>query len=212
METFPPAQPAHGDCWCERYQSSCFVIPWCLPSQELKGHHWQEITAVTTAAAVNWTSWASNHFFAEQRLPGSGWGGFALLKRGDFKRQVLLIQSHRLTAAGSPWGAQQVQPEHGAFWMGDVGDTHSPDSPGAAQIASLCYLPVCNSGSTAGAAARISVEALILFILQPKLGHQCCQEACFFALIHAECIFNAVSAVLYRWAPMWCITAARALQ
>lgn len=34
----------------------------------------------------------------------------------------------------------------------------------------------------------------------------------FFGLIHGECIFNAISAALYHWTPMWCKTAVRALQ
>lgn len=92
---------------------------------------------------------------------------------------MLLIQSHRLTATG-----------RGALGMLSKCCLSTVPS---AQIPTLCYLPACSSG---GADAGISVEALILFILRPKLGHQCCQEACFFGLIHRECIFNAISAVL----------------
>lgn len=128
----------------------------------------------------------------------AAWGWVCFEKCGDFRRQMLPIRSHGLAATGC--GA-----------LGMLSKCCLSTVP-SAQIPSLSYLPACSSGATAGADAGISVEALILFILRPKLGHQCCQEARFFGLIHRECIFNAVSAVLQHRTPTWCMTAGRALQ
>ena len=192
------------------------MVPWCLPSAELKG----QLSNIGKKSSL-WPllltlkgppGWASASLVGRDSLGWPGW--FCFRKMWWFQETNVtdpVPQTH-CNWTWSPWDAQQVLPKHGAFCTADGGGTHSPGSPKAAQIASLCYLPVCSSGATAGADAGISAEALILFILQPKLGHQCCQEACFFGLMHGECIFNAISAVLYHWTPMCCVTAVRALQ
>jgi len=147
-------------------------IMWVPPIRGAQGaafHHCQEIIALTTAADIDKIAWA-----------GQGWVCFTKTQRFQETNVTDPIPQTHCNWTRSSWAAQQALPKHGAFCMADAGGTHNPGSPKAAQIASLCYLFACSSGATAGADAGISVEALILFILQPKLGHQCCQEACFF--------------------------------
>lgn len=204
--------------------STWWLTVWVLPKQPLCGpvvspisgaqgaavHHRQEIIAVTAAADTNGTARASERFSGGQRQPGLAGGGFALEKHGDFRRQMLLIQSHRLTAtrheALGMLSKCCLSTVPSAWLM--KGTPTAPSPQRLPKFASLCYLCACSSGADAG----MSAEALILFILWPKLGHQCCQVARFFGLIHTECIFNTISAVLSHWTPMWCITAVRALQ
>lgn len=212
METFLTAQPVCDHWQCRCYQSHRSVVP-LSPISGAQGavfHHWQEIIAVTAAADINGTARACKRFSGGQRHPGLARGGSSLEKPGDFRRQMLPIQPHRLTAAA-----------HGALGMLSKccpstvpsarlmeGATTVP----APWFASLYHLSTCSSGATAGADAGISVEALVLFILQPKLRPPMLPRGTLFCLVHRECIFNAISAVLYHWTPMWCITAVRALQ
>lgn len=194
-----------------------WLTAWVLPKQPLCGpvvppisrdqgaacHHWQEIIALTAAADINGTAQASESFSGGQRQPG-------------LARVVLLQKNVAISGDKYYWSNPMLTATgHGAIGMLSKPSARlmegAPTVP-AAQIASLCYVPLCSLGATAGADAGISVGALILFMLQPKLGHQCCQEAGFFGLIHGKCIFNAVSAVLYHRTPMRCITAVRALQ